>query len=245
MAYRIFLAFSLCVLVTAADAAEITVMADTPVAAALIRIGELFHRQTNSDVRFVFGLSPAIHRKINEGEAVDAVVIQPTFIDKLVDSGKIAAAQYPTVARVGLGLFTRADAAAPDVSTIETFKRSLLAADMLVFSNVAGGNYFATVLERAGIAEAVKARVVRADPPDVITRILQGKGKDIGVISKTLVIADSRLKLIGAVPGEYQSYLVYAAAPVRGSLAPEVATSFVSFLTSLEAKKAFAAAGAD
>ena len=35
---------------------------------------------------------------------------------------------------------------------------------MLVFCKVAAGNYFATVLERLGIADAVNDKVVRANP---------------------------------------------------------------------------------
>jgi hypothetical protein len=113
-------------------------------------------------------------------------------LDELIKAGTINAGQYPTVARVGIGLFTRADAGAPDVPPVAAFKRALLGADRLGFSNVAGGNDFATVLERLGLADAVNDRVVRANPSEVIARIVEGKGKDIGVISMTLVLADRR-----------------------------------------------------
>jgi hypothetical protein len=43
-----------------ASGAEIIVMSDTPVAAALNRIAEAFHQRTGNEVRFVFGLSPTI-----------------------------------------------------------------------------------------------------------------------------------------------------------------------------------------
>jgi molybdate transport system substrate-binding protein len=98
-----------------------------------------------------------------------------------------------------------------DVSTFQGLKQALQSADTLIFNNVASGNYFATVLERLGIAEAVKTKVTRTTPPDVIARIVQGKGSDIGVYPVTLIVADRRLKLIGALPSELQSYIAYAA----------------------------------
>ena len=147
------------------------------------------------------------------------------------------------VARVGIGLFVRAGTATPDISTPEALKQALLHADALVFSNVAGGNYFATVLERLGISEAVKNKVTRASPADAVTRIVQGKGNDIGVGTITLILKDGRLKLIGPLPGELQSYLVYAAAIANNAQSPAAGREFIRFLASPGARAAFRTAG--
>lgn len=226
-------------------AAEIKVLSDTPLAPALQRVADAFRRDTGHEVKFVFGLSPAIHKRVSDGETGDVIIIQPNFIDELVKAGKIVPGQYPTIARVGIGLFARADATAPDISTVAAFKQALLEADTLVFSNVAGGNYFATVIERIGIADTLKGKITRAIPADVVARIVEGKGNDIGVLVVTLIIADKRLKLIGALPSEFQSYLVYTAAPMVNSQSPEAAKEFIRFLSLPESKKEFVAAGAD
>jgi molybdate transport system substrate-binding protein len=149
------------------------------------------------------------------------------------------------VTRVGIGLFGRADAETPDISRLATFKDALLNADTLVFSNVAAGNYFATVLDRLGIADAVRGKVIRANPPDVVGRVVEGKGKDIGVLVVTLIVADKRLKLIGPLPPELQRYLVYTAALMTNSQSPETGKQFIQFLASPAAKKESAAAGAE
>lgn len=226
-------------------AAEIKVLSDSPLAPALRRITDAFQRDSGHEVKFVFGLSPVIHKMVRDGETGDVIIIQPNFINDLVGAGKIVAGQYPTIARVGIGLFTRADANAPDVSTVAAFKQALLDADALVFSNVAAGNYFATVLERLGIVEAVKGKITRASPPDVVARIVEGKGNDVGVMVVTLIIADKRLKLVGVLPSEFQSHLLYAAAPMVNSQAPEAAKEFIRFLALPQSKKEFVAAGAD
>jgi len=226
-------------------AAEITVLSDSPLAPALGRIAEAFRRDSGHEVKFVFGLSPVIHKRVIDGETGDVVIIQPNFINDLVSAGKIVAGQYPIIARIGIGLFTRADANGLDVSTVPAFKQGLLNADTLVFTNVAGGNYFATVLERLGIADTLKSKIVRASPPDVVARIVQGKGTDIGVIVVTLIKADKRLKLVGMLPSEFQSYLIYSANPLVNSPSPEAGKEFIRFLSLPQSNKEFVASGAD
>jgi molybdate transport system substrate-binding protein len=228
-----------------ANAAEIKVLSDSPLEPASVGVAEAFRRESGHEVKFVFGLSPVIHKRVTDGETADVIIIQPNFINEFVKTGKVAAGEHPVVGRVGIGLMTRADAATPDISTSQALKQALLSADALVFNNVASGNYFATVLERLGIAEAIKAKVTRTSPMDVVARIVQGNGNDIGVYPVTFILADKRLKLIGELPLEFQSYLVYAAALMTGAQSPDAATEFIRFLASPGSKPAFAAAGAN
>jgi molybdate transport system substrate-binding protein len=225
--------------------AEIKVLSDGPLEPALTQAAEVFHRESSHTVKFGFGLSPTIHKRVMDGEPADVVIIQPNFIDELVKAGKLAPGEHPIVARVGIGLFVRAGTATPDISTPEALKQALLRADALVFSNVAAGNYFATVLDRLGISETVKGKVTRASPADVVTRIVQGTAKDIGVGTITLILKDKRLKLVGPLPAELQSYLVYAAAIANNAQSPDAGRGFIQFLASPSARSAFTASGAD
>jgi len=231
--------------ISSANTAEIKVLSDGPLEPALTKIAETFRGESNHTLTFVYGLSPVIHKKVLDGEVADIVLIQPNFIDELVKAGKLVPGQHPVIGRVGVGLFTRADATAPNISTAEALKHALLSADSLVFSNVATGNYFATVLERLGISEEVKGKVTRGSPADVIARVVQGKGNDIGVGTMTLIPLDKRLKLIGPLPRDLQSYLVYAAAIMNSAPSPDAGKDFVRFLTSPASQAALAAAGAN
>jgi molybdate transport system substrate-binding protein len=226
-----------------AYAAEIKVLSDGPLESALVRIAEVFRHDTPHEVKFVFGLSPLIHRRASEGETADVIIIQPEFLDDLVKAGKVVAGEHPVIGRVGIGLAVRAEAPARDIATPEALKQVLLNADSLVFNNVASGNYFAKVLDRLGIAEEIKGKITRTSPADVITRVVQGKGNDVGVGAMTQIISDKRLKLVGILPSELQSYLVYTAAPMANSQSPETAKEFIRFLASPQSKDAFAATG--
>src|SRR6266581_3832779 len=138
---------------------KIKVMSDDPLRPAFEQITEAFRRETGSQLEFVFGTSPIVHKKVADGEAADVLIIQPNFVAELVKAGKVVPGEHSVVGRVGFGLAVRADAPARDIATTEAFKQALFRADSVIFNNVASGNYFAKVLERLGIAEAVKPKV--------------------------------------------------------------------------------------
>jgi len=224
---------------------KVKVISDGPLRPALEQIAEAFHRQTGNQVEFVFGTSPVIHKKVADGETADVLIIQPNFISELVKAGKVAPGDHPVVGRVGLGLAARANASARDISSIEAFKQALLNADSVIFNNVASGNYFAKVLERLGIAEAVNPKVVRLDPFAVFDRVIEGKGNDIGVGVIPLINTTKGLRLLGPLPAEVQSQIVYAAAPMTSATSPQAGKAFITFLASPAAKAAFAANGVE
>ncbi len=224
---------------------KIKVMSDGPLRPAFEQITEAFRRETGNQLEFVFGTSPVIHKKVAGGEAADVLVIQPNFVAELVKAGKVVPGEHPVVGRVGFGLAVRADAPAHDVSTIGAFKQTLVNADSLIFNNVASGNYFAKVLERLDIAEAVKAKVIRLDPFAVNDRLIQGKGDDIGVGVIPLINTTKGLRLLGPLPAEIQSYIVYVAAPMTSSTSPQAGKAFINFLASPAAKAAFGANGVE
>lgn len=225
--------------------ANVKIMSDGPLRPALVEIGKAFHRDSGTQVEFVFETSPMIHSKVARGETADVLIIQPTFIAELLRSERLVPGEYPVVARVGLGLMVRSDGPLVDVSTIESFKAAILNAESLTFNNVASGNYFAELLERLGIAETVKKKIVRVESAIVFERIQQGNRSDIGVATIPLINATNGLRLIGPLPAELQSYITYAAALMTSATSPQAGSAFISFLDSPAAKIAFAKTGVE
>lgn len=223
---------------------RIKVLSDTPLRYALTAIGDAFRRVSGHPVEFVFGLSPVLHKKVIAGEVADVLIMQPNFVAELTKSGKVVPGERPIIARVGVGLFARADAPARDIRTADTFRQVLLNADMILFNTVASGDEFARVLDRLKIADAVKAKVIRLPPgPAFNETILQGKGNDFGVLTIPSINANKNLRLIGPLPAEFQSYLNYVAVPMSGAASPEAANGFIAFLATPAAKALFAANG--
>jgi molybdate transport system substrate-binding protein len=244
-ALRATIACLVILLPATAHAASIKVLCDGPLEPVLPAIGEAFRAKTGHQVEFVFAISPVIRKKIADGEAADLVIIQPDFLAELAASGKVDAGDHPAFGRVGIGLAARAEAPPRDVKTPDALKQVLRRADTIVFNSVASGNYFAKVLERLGIADDVKAKIVRTGATEVFEQILRGSGDDIAVGVVTLILADKRLRLVGALPAELQSYLSYGAVPMTGTANPKIAVDFIRFLSSPAAKAQLSAAGVE
>jgi ABC-type proline/glycine betaine transport system ATPase subunit len=163
-------------------------------------------------------------------ESADVVIVQPNFLAELASTSKVDAGDHPAFGRVGVGLAARADAPPRDIKTADAVKQLLLKADTIAFNNVASGNQFAKVLDRLGIAEEVKAKVTRTEPGKMYEPILNGSKDDIAAGTLTQIRADKRLKLIGPLPAELQTYLQYAAIPMTGAPNMKAAVEFVRFL---------------
>ena len=225
---------------------KITVLSDSALRPALIHIGEAFRHDSGRQVEFVFGPPPVVNKKVAESEKADVLIIQRDFLGELIESGKVLPGDHPVIGRVGIGLAGRADAPVRDVATVETFRQVLLSADSLIFNTLASGNHFAAVLERLGIAESVKTKVVRVPPGGgLYERVIQGKGNDLAVGTIPIIQATQGVRLIGPLPPEFQSYLVYVAAPMSGASSPQTAKMFSAFLAGAGARALFAANGVE
>src|SRR4029078_45225 len=126
-----------------AHAGDIKVLSDSPLQPALIKVAELFRRETQNQVTLLFDPSPAVKKRIEDGETADVVIVQPDFVDELARAGKVRVGDRPLIGRVGVGLGNRSSSPVYDISTSEKLKETLLGADTLIFNSVASGNTFA------------------------------------------------------------------------------------------------------
>src|SRR5262249_13321018 len=239
----VLLAAALLAFAGTTQAAELKVMADAPVGPALSKVSDLYRQETNTQVDLVLAPSPIVKQKIEAGEAADMVIVQPDFVDELAKAGKVRAGARPIIGRVGIGLGTRSDRPAWDISTPEKLKQNLIGVDTLSFNQVQSGNYFATVLERLGIADALKPKIVRTSPTGIFEPVLKGNGNDVAAGTIPLIVTAPGIRYLGPLPGDLQGYLTYTAVPLTNTQQREVAEAFVKFLTSAGTKNALAANG--
>jgi molybdate transport system substrate-binding protein len=225
-----------------AQAAEIKVLSDGPIKPALTKVADLFRQETHTQVHMAF--DPWVQKRIEGGEAADVVIVEPDFVEELVRAGKVNAGNRPIIGHVGFGFWNRRDSPAHDISSPEEFKQTLLGADTIVFNNLGSGNSFAKVLEKLGIAEVLKPKIVRTTTPDgIFELVLKGNGDDIMAGTIPLIATTPGIKLLGPFPGDLQSYLTFTAVLTTNASQPETAESFIKFLVLSKAKDTFAANG--
>jgi molybdate transport system substrate-binding protein len=149
---------------TASDAAEIKVLTTRAMNHVLTELAGVFQRTSEHKVALVLAPPNEIRSRIVNGEIVDVVMSGGTVIEDLLQQGKIVPGSKLVLARVGIGVAVRAGAAKPDISSVEAFKRVLLAAKSIVYTDPAVGGtsgiHFAKVLDRLGIAQEMKAKSI-------------------------------------------------------------------------------------
>jgi molybdate transport system substrate-binding protein len=226
-------------------AAELQVLCDGPLVPALSVIAGAFKAETGHVVRLATATSPELMTGLRGGKVADAVAIQRGLLDQLVAEGRAVDAPRVSLGRIGLGLAMRAGAVPFPVSDVASLRAALLSADAVIFNDVASGEYFATVIARLGIGADLQSRILRTNPAGVFRRLLEGQGRDIGVGTISLILATRGLALLAPLPGEFQAWLTYDAAPLGAAPEPMVTRQWIAFLQRPSSRAAFAAAGGE
>ncbi|HZD89106.1 MAG TPA: substrate-binding domain-containing protein, partial [Pseudolabrys sp.] len=202
-----------------------------------------FEAEQDCRLAFAFDPSQAIRRRVAEGEAFDIVVGTREMIDALAAEGWVAPETRATIGRTGLGISVRAGAARPDLGSVEAFKRALLTAKSVVRSREgASGSAFADVLERLGIADAMRDKVIVAGSGRVAEYAARGEA-EMAVQQISELVPVQGADFVGPFPPELQRETVFAAAVSSASEARAAAEAFVALLTAPVSAPVFRANG--
>jgi len=214
-----------------ANAAEIKVWTARAIATVLAEVGPQFERTTGHKLTISTDLSPQFVRRANAGEPFDIMITGSPSVDGLIKDGKIIAETRTNIARSGIGVEVRAGALKPDISSVEAFKRALLDAKSIAYlKEVGSGIYVAHLIERLGIAEAIKAKVTRPES-DIVSELVAKGEVELGMIVITQILTTPGVELVGPLPPEIQSYVAFTAGISANSKVPEAARDLIKFLT--------------
>jgi molybdate transport system substrate-binding protein len=228
-----------------AAAGEVTVLSGGAIEPGLHAAAHAFEKQTGHHVKITFNTTPLIQKRMAAGETFDVVIAPPAATDQFIKAGKVESGGV-NVGRVGLGAAVRPGAPAPDLSSPDALKRSVLEAESVVFNQASTGIYFENLLKKMGVWDQVQPKTTRyADGASVMEHALKGKGKEVafGAITEILLYKEKGLRFIGPVPAEVQNYTSYIASPMTGGANAALAREFVKHLGTPAGKKLFVAAG--
>src|SRR5499427_3028724 len=156
----------------AALAADVHVMISAGFYQAYSELVPLFERSSGHRVITTRGpslgdSSEAIPERLKRGEPADMVIAVASSIDELTRKGLLRSATKVDFARSQIGMVVRAGARKPDIATVDAFRRALLDAASIAYSDSSSGIYLSTTLfARLGVAEQVagKSRKVKGPP---------------------------------------------------------------------------------
>src|SRR5258707_4459652 len=114
------------------------------------------------------GATPqAIPNRIDRGEPVDVVIMVGDALGELVKRGKVVPASRVDIANSSIAMAEKAGAPKPDIGNLEAFKRTVLAATSIAYSDSASGVYLVkTLFPSLGLWEQINniARAISAEP---------------------------------------------------------------------------------
>lgn len=223
-------------------AAEIALTASNAINVALEEIVPQFERASGHKVTMRLGVASFLGKEIEAGAPFD-VAILVGGLDRLVKDGKIAAGTRVALGRSGYGLAVRAGAPKPDIATTEAFKRAMLNATSVGYTEGGGsGDYFVGLLDKLGIAAAMKPKL----RPGADTQAAVARGEvEMTVTGIVPILRSKGVVLAGPLPAELQSYSVFTAGISATTKQKDAAAALLKFLTTPEAAAAFRRRGVE
>jgi molybdate transport system substrate-binding protein len=159
----------------AASAGEIIVVSSGgPLPDVMGTLVPMFEKATGNKVKISFKGAPAVAEDVKQG-AADLVITNTEVVDDLAAAGGVSGKTLLMISKVGVAV--KAGAPKPDVSTPDKLKAALLAAKTVGYSQGASGQHFATVLDKLGIADAIKPKAVVVQGRPVGAAIASGEAE--------------------------------------------------------------------
>jgi molybdate transport system substrate-binding protein len=237
-------------------ALALLVMAACPVQSAELRIfgsrvtkmivedvGPQFERTTGHRLVVLTDVAAVMKRRIEQGEAFDLAVLVNFQTDDLIKKGKLIADSRADLMKAGIGVAVRRGAPMPDIATVDAFKATLLKAKSITYLKEGASTiYLDGLFKRLGIAEQLAEKTVKPDTESVSEKVAAGE-VELGIIVIPNILSVPGAQLVGPIPEEVQSYIVFTAGVAANSTNQQAARDLVAFLKSPAAISAIKAKG--
>ena len=226
-----------------APAAELKVLAVGVFPDAFKELIPQFERTSGHKVTVQYAATPVLIKQIEAGEAFDVAITTAGPMNEAAKQGHFAAGFRPQVSSVGLGAAVRAGAPKPDIGTTEAFKRAMLNATSVGYTEGGGsGSYFVALLDKLGIADAMKPKL----RPGTDTQAAVARGEvEMTVTGIVPILRSKGVVLAGPLPAELQSYSVFTAGISATTQVKDAAAALLQFLRTPEATAVFRRRGVE
>jgi molybdate transport system substrate-binding protein len=206
-------------------------------------VGPQFEKATGHHLTVLTDVTAVMKRRIESGESFDLAVLVDFQTDEMIKKGKLVADTRADIMKAGIGVAVRRGAPLPDISTVEAFKQTLLAAKSITYLREGGSTiYLDRLFARMGIAEALQSKTVKPDTEFVSEAVAAGD-VELGLIVIPNILSVPGAQLVGPIPEEVQSYIMFTAAVAANTPNQQAARDLIAFLKSPAAIAAIKAKG--
>jgi molybdate transport system substrate-binding protein len=231
-----------------ASASDVKVLTAGAFKEVVMALAPDFEKQTGHKVTIDNGTVGELKARVDKGEAFDVLVVTPGAIDEFTAAGKVAPGTKTMLASVGVGVVVKDGAPKPDISSVEAFKKALLAAKTVAYIDPASGGssgiYFDKLLEKMGIAAEVRAKARLKKGGHVADLIASGEA-ELGVHQISEIVPVKGVTLVGPLPKEIQNLTVYAAGLGAAAGDKAAAEELIKYMSGADAARVLKSRGMD
>ncbi len=220
---------------------EITVSAAVSMKDALTEIQQIYQSK-NPDVKvsFNFGASGALQKQIEEGAPADIFISAAAKqMDDLSKKKLIKDESRKDLLKNQLVLITPKASALALTSFADLAKPEVKQFAMGEAQSVPAGQYMKQVLQKLGLEEAVKGKVVQAKDVRTVLAYVETGNVEAGAVYKTDAMSSDKVRIVAAAPDGSHAPVVYPMAVLSSSKQSAAADAFAAFLCGPESKTVF------
>lgn len=221
---------------------EITVMQSAAFREAYLELLPQFERDTGHRVKSLWVPTAKIMPSLESGDYADMVIASAAAVDALIAKG-IARSRID-LARCGVGVAVRAGAPRPDISSGDALKRSVLAADSIVYSKGPSGVYLEGLFERMGIAREIEHKVTRVQGEPAGDVVARGDAQ-IGFQQMSELMPVAGIDLVGPLSGDVQEITTFSAAVLARAKEPAATLELIDYFRTGPAREVIRKTGMD
>ena len=217
----------------AALAADLIILTNQGAVPGVRELGAAFALKSGHKVTVIQTEGKDLEQRLNAGTA-DLITGNPGPMDELVKSGKVVANTVSPFVLAGLGLSVRAGAPKPDISTVDAYKATLLAAKSIGYSRGCSGVNTAEGIAQLGLTEQLKAKTTFTTTGPVTDYLARGDF-EIGIQQTNIMVGVPGTDYVGPLPGFLNKPCGSSVGVVTTSKQQDAAREMVRFMISPEA----------
>lgn len=167
--------------------------------------------------------------RLKAGERIDLVIATEGNLGELIRAGAIDANAVLPLVRSVVAMAVRAGAKKPDISSAAALRQALLAATSIAYTLGPSGVHMAALVERFGIADAVKGktRITKGEP--VGAAVARGE-IELGFQQLSELLPVAGIDIVGPLPADAQEVSVFTAGVHRRAQDPQAAMALAQFV---------------
>lgn len=230
-----------------AGAADIKVVAAGAVEEPFEKLAADFTRESGNKVNAMFGPVGGMMNKLKGGEKADVIILSTAAMDELDKSSALVAGSRAELGRAVAGVAVRTGAPLPDISSPDAFKKALVSARTVAYTDPAAGGtagiYMTGLLEKLGITEEVKKKALLQKSGSAVADAVATGAAEIGISFTSELMPNKGAKVVGPIPQSIGLVVTYVAGVSSGSQQADAARALITYMTRPAAHDHFKEAG--